>query len=567
MARMIPANGPRGGSDCPRSEAWVYDQLRRGLGPDWIVVHAARWVGRSRPNEPLRDGEADFLVAHAEHGLLVLEVKGGGIRYDPSTDRWTSTDGTGALHPVRDPYRQSEQSMHVLMAKLGESPHATPSRPVHGHGVVFPDIQAPTRGFAPHAPSELTLDLSARDHFPQAVEQLLAAWGRRYPSVGNAPSRWWWRAFEDLFLAPREAKVLLRQRIADEQAQLVALSEHQMEVLDMLGRVRRVAVYGPAGTGKTLLAMHKARQLAAQGMNVLLTCYNKALGHHLRDAMADVPNVKALHFHELCYEIADLRSKGVEKPADREGADHWFNADLAQHLIDAAAERGLQYDAIVVDEAQDFLALWWQALESLCTDPGRSIRYLFFDDAQRLRPDAAPVEGAEHAIELQTNWRNTRHIHDHLLEVQPRLRGVRCISPPGAPVEFVPLRPNLPRSLKRVLDRICHEGGVRPDDVVILVGRSPAKSKVMTLGGQISPFRLTAQDEPGCIRVRGVYSFKGMEAPVVILTELDGYAPDRARQLYYVGASRAIHHLIVLGDAIVTLPEAAPATLPQGETR
>lgn len=548
MARLVPAQ-PRPGTS-PRLVRML-EQLRTGLDDGWTLVHGASWVGRSRPQQPLQDGALDLLLAHPDRGIFGLQTVPGGLRHEPSGDRWSTADGTR----VPDPYRTAEQSVAVLLNKLAEHPGALPSRPSHGHGVILPDVVAPTRGFAPHAPADITLDLPACDHLPRAVERLAERWQRQQPAVGNAPSRWWWRALEDLFLMPREARVLLRHRIEQDQRDLVALSDQQLQVLDMLARVRRQAIYGPAGTGKTLLAMHKARLLARQGMRVLLTCYNKALGQHIHAAMADEPNVVALHFHELCYELAELDRDRLRAPDDDRAKRGFFDEELAQRLLEGAGRTERRFDALIVDEAQDFLPLWWQALHAWLEDPARAVRYSFFDPAQRLRTDAAPVEGADEALTLLQNWRNTGHIHAHLSRVQPEVAAARCLGPPGPAVENEPLRPNPGRALRRVLGRVCGEGGVAVDDVVVLTGRNPSRSHLLDLQELLLPYRLTVTDDPGAVRLRGVQSFKGMEAPVVVLAELDHYPHDKLRQLHYIGASRATTMLVVLDDAAV--PELA----------
>lgn len=549
MPRLVPTT-PR--ADAPPSHRRVLQSLALALDDAWLLVHEPRWVARHRPGEPLRDGGADFLLAHPDRGILLLNVVDGGLLHEPSGDRWTQLDAQGQRHPIADPYRAGHDATLLLLGKLSEHPGATPSQPAHGHGVLLPDVVAPSHGFAAHAPADVTLDRRAMDRLPKAVDELMLQWQKRQPAKGNAPSRWWLRALEDLFLMPREARLLLKHRIAEEQAQMVALSPQQLGVLDMLARVRRQAVYGPAGTGKTLLAMHKARLLARQGMHVLLTCYNKALGQHLRDALADEPNVHAIHFHELCYEVLGLDPATQRPPQDPAGIRKYWDEDLARRLLDVTERHGPAYDALVVDEAQDFLPLWWQALDSLLFDPAHAVRYVFFDDAQRLRADAAEVQGADTALMLTTNWRNTRSIHEHLVALQPQLTVAQCVAPPGVPVEIEPVHPTLARTLRRVLGRILGEGGVRPEDVVILTGQGPSRSHVLEAEQELRPFRLTLGDEPGAVRVRGVQSFKGMEAPVVILTGLDTYARDKARQLHYIGASRATNHLVVLQDAMVT---------------
>ena len=551
MARMIPATGPRGGARCAPAEAWVYERLARGLDERWIVVHGAPWVGRARPGQALQDGQAAFVLAHPQEGILVLEVQGGGVRYEPSTGTWTRTDTTGGLDVIADPYRRAQTAAEALIIKLGEHPLALAQRPFFGHGVVLPDAQVPGRGFAPHATAEITLDLRHRDRLGPAAIALLRRWQQEHPALGLAPSSWWWQAFGDLFLLPREARVLLRDRIHADRERMIELSEAQLRVLDMLARQRRQAVHGTAGTGKTLLAIRKAELLARQGQRVLLTCFNKALGHHLRDATAHVPGIKALHFHELCFDLAELQRRGIEAPTEPNAVRHFYDQELAAYLAEAARARGIQFDALVVDEAQDFLPSWWRALDALMVDPQRSVRYLFFDKAQRLRSDAAQVEGEDEAVELVTNWRNTQAIHGHLLQIEPTMHSAECAAPPGVPVEVEPLRPTYAKALVRVLTRLLSQGGVRPEDVVLLTGRAPGSSRAMRDAAQLAPFRVTLGDEPGAVRVRGVHAFKGMEAPVVILTELPVHVPERARQLHYIGASRATSHLVILADAVL----------------
>ncbi len=553
MARTIPIN-PRPTQSA--QELRIFDVLRQKLSQEWLVVHRPHWLGRARPDAPLDDGEATFLVAHPDWGVFALVEVDGGLRYDPSADRWQQVDNTGQSTAIADPFRQAENAVRTLVARLCDHPAALPGAPAHGHAVLLPDVLVPPRGLASHAPADIALGLEQIARLPENVEKLAKRWQRIHPAVGNASSRWWWRALEDLFLMPREARVLLRHRIAAEQAQLVQLSPQQLTVLDYLNRKRFQAIYGPAGTGKTILAMHKARLLARQGQRVLLTCFNKALGHYLRESLADEPNVTAIHFHELCYEIAGLDSSRNPPPKE---LDHWFDVDLAHAVLTAAQRDGPRFDALIVDEAQDFLPLWWQALDSLLVDPQRAIRYLFFDDAQQLRADAAPVEGADEALVLNTNWRNTQAIHSHLVAIEPRLAQARCVAPAGVPVETETLRPHARNGLRRVLQRICGDGGVKPEDVVILTGRSPKNSHVWNGAADLAPIRLTDRAEPGCVRVVSINAFKGMEAPVVILTELDHLAPQKARQMHYIGASRAVHHLVVLEDAVVP-PAADGAT-------
>jgi hypothetical protein len=548
MAKMIP-NQPLHGA---RSAALgrLRERLERALPDRVLVIVNASWVGRSVRGEPLRDGRADFAVLDPDRGLLLLNVVEGGLARDPHSGRWTRP---GQADAIDDPFAALEPSAVGLRLLLGDLSAPTPAEPVCGYAVVMPDVIVPSRGFGPHAPSTLVIDQAGLDHIEARIDALFEHFETRAPARGNAPSRWWWRAAEELFVAPRSVRVRLRQRVTEAQEAMITLGERQIEVLGMMGRIRRATIFGPAGTGKTVLAIEKARMLARQGATVLLTCYNKALGSHLRAELEGERAITAMHFHELCWQFGGYEARGTEPPVQREARQRFFDEVLPAGLADAMARGGPRFDCVVVDEAQDFLPNWWPALDACCHDGDRSIRYLFYDDQQCLRDHRPAVPGADQALVLSTNWRNSKAIHDHLRALMPGLDSIRCVSPAGVPVEIEPTTPNLGAALRRVMMRLCGEGGVRPDDIVVLTGHAPARSRILALDQPIGPVRLTAGDEAGAVRIRSVQAFKGLEAPVVVLAELDAYGPEKRHALYYAGASRAQGHLVVLDSAL--LPE------------
>lgn len=562
MARMVPTNGPRGGRACDPAERRLYDRIARELPDDWMVIHGASWVGSG---SPAPDGACSFLVADPDRGLLLLDLYPAGLTYDPHGDRWRTPrrSGTQSGGPIEDPIDRLERHSVGLAAMLGRQPAAPLSRPLVGWAVVLPTAHIGSHGLAPQAPGARIIDRQGLDRLPARLNELFAHWQERRPAAGNASPRWWWRALEELFVAPRQARVRLRDRIEADRAEILSLSAQQTLVLEMLARVRRLTVYGPAGTGKTVLALTKARLLAARGQQVLLTCYNKALGHFLRDQTDDEPLITAVHFHELCWELGGLEAAGVKPPDGRE-RQYFFDYRLPKELTTYAERHGPSFDAVVVDEAQDFLPHWWSALDTICWDGERAIRYLFYDDGQCLRDHHPNVPGADEALVLRTNWRNTQAIHAWLGRAEPRLRETLCAAPEGVPVEVERLRTSSAAAsastgdsssahgevLRRLLHRLVDGDGLRPEDIVILTGRSPRKSKVAQLPQPVGPVVISVEGGPGVVRLSSVQAFKGLEAPVVILTELDGYPAARASALFYVGASRAMNHLIVLDDAL-----------------
>ena len=69
-----------------------------------------------------------------------------------------------------------------------------------------------------------------------------------------------------------------QDRSARRSKELKYFTDEQYDALDAMQDNPRVIFSGPAGTGKTLLALELARRKSLIGLNVLLICYNRLLG-------------------------------------------------------------------------------------------------------------------------------------------------------------------------------------------------------------------------------------------------------------------------------------------------
>lgn len=101
------------------------------------------------------------------------------------------------------------------------------------------------------------------------------------------------------------------------------------------------------------------------------------------------------------------------------------------------------------------------------------------------------------------------------------------------------------------------EDGLAPEDIVILTPAGEKRSqwkKDDQLGNFIITWQLDTEMSMAA-RVCTIHSYKGLESPVVILTELHALHADKQNQLIYVGLSRARHHAIIIGE----LPSALPS--------
>ncbi|MEN0066971.1 MAG: DUF4062 domain-containing protein [Myxococcota bacterium] len=195
------------------------------------------------------------------------------------------------------------------------------------------------------------------------------------------------------------------------------LTKDQFKVIDFLSGHRRVAITGGAGTGKTLVATEKAIRMAHAGMRTLMMCHNPHLATHIRNLVAGT-QVEVAHF-------AEWVAKLVGKPYGFD--DSWshfaepLEADLDE-AFDILMETDRRYDAIIVDEAQDFRDEWWLVVEAALENPEHDILYIFHDNNQALLPHRARYPVVQSPIVLTQNCRNAGEVFDVVTAFHYRLR-------------------------------------------------------------------------------------------------------------------------------------------------
>jgi superfamily I DNA and RNA helicase len=332
---------------------------------------------------------------------------------------------------------------------------------------------------------------------------------------------------------------------AREKRTIEELTQQQFKILNILRYQRRAAIIGGAGTGKTLLAIEKATQLAESGMRVLFLCYNKNLATWIKNRLHH-DNINAFTFHAFVGHIINkARLPGVnfrnQQDFSQQAPDLLVDAAGILHAPDADPE--LLYDAIIVDEAQDFEDTWWIGLLDMLKDPETGVFYVFFDDNQRIftQISQVPMDGAP--LYLDKNLRNTQHIHERLRPYSQDT-DMRCIGPQGRPVEIIAAESSQDerRELQRVLHRLVNEEGIRAEDIVVLTPAGEKRSQWVKddqLGNFIITWDLNTE-MPMAARVCTIHSYKGLESAVVILTELHALHEEIANQLLYVGLSRVL---------------------------
>jgi hypothetical protein len=548
---MYPRVLPSEVRDAPQrdAECTIFDSLAR-LPGDYRVFYSVDWIARN-PVDGAREGEADFVIAHPRDGILVLEVKGGFVTRDRRSGVWfTKTRGAGNVHEIKNPVAQARRSKHQLAEKLASLPGWLSGKPKVGHAVAFPHCETHDQGLGPDCPPEMVLYATDLDDLESALRRIYEYWsGAKNPCTPLDATKM--RALSDL-LAPtvelRPASRLHGAEVAAAEAKIAELTIQQERVLRALAKNRRVAISGGAGTGKTMLALAKAKHLAEQGFRTLLTCYNRPLADHLRAATQGCKLLEVADFHQFCMATIGVAGMSV-RPAD--GPEYW-DITVPDALADALREvPSRRFDAIVVDEAQDFAEGWWVPLQLALEHPEAGILYIFFDDNQRLYQRASSFP--ENLVEfcLCDNLRNTKQIHRSAAQFYSGGE-LLAAGPNGPEVEFIlaPDTASQKREIGKLLDRLI-KAGMAAGEIAVLTGRSVDSSKVG--GGSFGIYRWTQDQirDPGMPLFESIARFKGLERAAIILVELEDHVSAGRDESIYVGLSRARSSLAVIGNTAV----------------
>lgn len=364
--------------------------------------------------------------------------------------------------------------------------------------------------------------------------------------------------FREVFARSFEVAPLMSSQLADQEARRLVLTKDQIRVLDFLRSRRRVAVSGGAGTGKTVLALEKARRLASEGFRTLLTCYNRQLADHLSSLCSGTQNLDVMSFHQLCHRQVETANRASGRDLVAEAKVTYPGKDLYEVQLPNALGYSLEilpdrYDAIVCDEGQDFREEFWVPLELLLTDYDTSPLYVFYDDNQNLYARAGTFPIREEAFSLTTNCRNTAPIHEAAYK---HYKGIP-VNPPdiqGDDVQFdeSPNRDAQAAKINaRIVDLIARQG-VSPSDITVLLADALHKAEYYAALRRLPLPKPATWLEEGVrgkttVLIDTIQRFKGLESPIVILWGLDTIDLSQRQELLYVGMSRAKSLLLIVG--------------------
>lgn len=531
------------------AELDLFDKLDQ-LPEPFTTFHSVTWFAQQYGTV----GEVDFLIAHPKYGVLVLEAKGGvlSVRREGNQSVWYSRSYKGDIFELKQsPCSQAERNRRELRDYL-KSNHLTR----HYEYALFPAVAAPDSviedDIGMDCPSDIFIDMRHMDNLEGRLIEIFEYWQSRADYDNRRMDG---KAAVEALIEALVPSRQLRPRIGDvferERQKIDKLTEQQFRILRMMRRHKRAAIVGGAGTGKTMLAMEKAQQLADDNFKVLLLTYNRHIADWIDKNLTD-ERITVSTYHSFVSHM--IKKAQVSQLGGKffENAPEWL-MQAAEYFRQVEPDE--LYDAVIVDEAQDFSDEMWISVPELLKQRNEGVLYVFFDDSQRLYQQMSDIPMDTEPFYLTDNCRNTQRIHTTMMPYATADSDSYCDGPIGRDVEVVPIKDkqDMRRKLQGVLHNLVHQENVSTHEIVILTPKSEKSSRWESdevLGNFVLTWDMHT-DMKMSINICSIYSFKGLERAVVILSELDKVKPDIARQLLYVGLSRARHHVVVLGE----LPE------------
>lgn len=515
------------------TEVRVVEALRDRLSDSWHIIPNLDIAKEHRPYE------IDVLLLHKEFGLLALEVKGGPVEVQHGV--WKRRGETFDVAPPK----QAQNAAYALRNVLRDSDSILEH--IHiAHGVVLPDVTSfDFAGLIDVQPAQLFLRDDVENPRDKVVSLALLS------SQQQALSDEQVTAIIEVIRPDLTFEWDPQAQARNARVSLDRIMREQTRALATLDQNKMVFVHGPAGTGKTRLALQWARRAMQRGDSTLITCFNIPLGSFISRQFTDSDEIYAGCFEEIVQQLPGLPTP-PSKPEDMNLWENYYGLTLPRHILKNIEKVEVRFDTIIVDELQDFHGMWVNVLFALLADHADTHLLTVGDENQNLYQregvQAINACGPSRA-QLMTNCRNSQNIGEML----HALGGAEVASAsPDGEIFHIPIA-----TVDEAVDAVLSELSSMRDNEVWDLG----KVLVATLGNKEKEALHAASTEElslvswenvadGHVLCETVHRTKGLEYDVVILV-----APhqDAREQLLYVGASRAVSRLVLVSPTEVAL--------------
>ncbi len=610
MAYMIPETIPR---KATAGERTLFGTLKDHLPDDYIVYYEPDINGR-RP---------DFVIIGPDLGLVVLEVKDYTVNtlHELYPEEWRIHTSGGSLETVKNPYKQArEYAFHVAsllqkdknLVQLGGKFHGRLKFPF-GYGAVFTrlkQIHVVKHGIHRVIPMNFMLtrdeiepedESFSEEHLIEKLLGMFTVYYRKPHILSDEDIKAIrYHLFPEVRISAEfKEPAYYQDQLLLSMHNIKAMDLHQENLARQIGDKHRL-IRGVAGSGKTLILASRAKMLLKEhpDWKILVLCYAIPLSRVLRtviDHMIDEPEDlfdfvsgearSSLHQHRNQIEVYTfhewlmkaLKVKDTDIPV----------------IIDKLEQNEAilpTYDAILIDEGQDFEPEWLRLLSHILNPDTQSL-LLVEDRAQNIfkrKISLAQNVGLDfrgRSKILNINYRNTAQIaqfawdfyrnHSELKEKvkEGSVDGVDIIPPQltkrKGPEPIIKRCKSLAEELMFIcqqINKLVEEKRMALSDIAILyrVKKNYYTSYIDTIMKQLEkakiPYYWVTENATtkrqydkteNSIKISTIDSAKGLDFRAVFIVNIENIPfhreenEEREVSLFYIGMTRALEWLFL----------------------
>ena len=567
------------------SAEWAIFHMAETLGPAWDVWMNRHLVFNSRASGAM-NREVDCILYHREYGMLIVECKGGKIwtRYNERSKATEWFSGNNPLVPSPSEQVGSLISpLHEYMKEILEPAREGKMRKVRVQwAVCFSDMDSMEGSPGSEIPRKRALlrpDVLNAKRFEKRIIEILET---PVQANGNMPFLNEYLDEDSLF---RLRNFLDGQGEKPDAAEIIKSSyencfqeatEMQQMMMESISRNPRMRIEGVAGSGKSHMVVWDALRLSRIGKNVAIACYNDLLATELKhdvdkviskdrigvekkyaqDGGVSYGRVDVLAYSEWCEKYVRAAKVKVAKSGDR---SLYFDKELPQAFVkaqkilakDKKTREKFFYDAVIIDEGQDFASEWVDSFLGLLHNEEHGTVRFFYDPAQRLYASRNGIDNAQvekmPVMVLNRGFRSTKRI----LEWVRKNTGFRLQAFDnivlGEAVKEMQYRDGAEQAqmLRARIDELMKKKHLSVSDILVVSMKSDKSSAlkgisddriVWNAGGDKSLIK----DK---VNIVSVYRIKGLDSTAVILTDIEEPAEasrhEDWKRCLLVGATRA----------------------------
>jgi len=382
----------------------------------------------------------DFVILTPDKGLLFIEVKDWFVTKIKSANKThIHYETKNGIEPLKNPLEQVRQYTFKTIDSLKNDPQLRQQDGdyqgsfimPYGYGVYLSNITRPQLEKHFNAlelqeilPADLIICKDELNEFmtrEQISARLISLLKHNFPhhTTPQQLDRIRWHLYPDTRINPSVTHVELHSFTLHAPDIVCIMDTNQEQLARSMGPGHRV-VHGVAGSGKTLILLHRCVDLANNIENtkpVLVVCYNITLARKLKAQIDLHPlriPVEVTHFHAWCYQ--QLHTHGRLPPKGKHFVERMENA--LTKAFEEGAIKPEQYSAVLIDEGHDFKPEWLKILARMPDNKDNALLFLY-DDAQSIYQKKKALDFTLSSVDIKAqgrttilniNYRNTRQI-------------------------------------------------------------------------------------------------------------------------------------------------------------